>query len=58
MEPIRQTVRQRALTASTRNLRISAALLGRRSTSMGAVVQAITVALHQIATGEDLALPL
>ncbi len=52
MEPIRQTVRQRALTASTRNLRLSTALLGRRSASMGAVVQAITVALYQLAAGE------
>ncbi len=51
MEPIRQTVRQRALTASTRNLRLSTALLGRRSSSMGAVVQAVTVALHQLAAG-------
>lgn len=48
LEPIRQTVRRRALTAATQNLHISTALLGRRSSSMGAAVQAITLALHHI----------
>ncbi len=50
LEPIRQTARRRALTAATQNLRISTALLGRRSSSMGAVVQALNLALHQLAS--------
>jgi glucokinase-like ROK family protein len=48
LEPLRQTVRQRALAASTRNLRITSALLGRRSVSMGAVIQAISLALLRL----------
>jgi glucokinase-like ROK family protein len=48
LEPIRQAVQRRSLPAATRIVRITTSMLGRRSSSMGAVVQAITIALHQI----------
>lgn len=53
LEPIRQTVRERSLKVASRAVRITAALLGRRSAGMGAVVQALTIALHQIAEGKE-----
>ena len=48
LEPIRHSARNRSLTAAVKDLRITAATLGRRSTSMGAVVQALTIALHHL----------
>ena len=48
LEPIRQVVNRRSLPAATRVVRITTAMLGRRSSSIGAVIQAITIALHQI----------
>lgn len=45
--PVRRVVKERSLQAAAQNLRINAAVLGRRSTGMGAVVQALTLALHQ-----------
>jgi glucokinase-like ROK family protein len=53
LEPIRKTVRERSLKVASRAVRITAALLGRRSAGMGAVVQALTIALHQIAEGKE-----
>jgi len=47
LEPIRQAVQRRSLPAATRVVRITTAMLGRRSSSMGAVIQALTLALHQ-----------
>jgi glucokinase-like ROK family protein len=47
LEPIRQAVQRRSLPAATRVVRITTAMLGRRSSSMGAVVQALSLALHQ-----------
>ncbi len=49
LEPIRLTVQRRSLLVASRNVRITAALLGRHSVAIGAVVQALSVALHQIA---------
>jgi glucokinase-like ROK family protein len=49
LEPIRQTVHQRSLLPASRSVRITSALLGRRSSAMGAVVQALSIVLHQIA---------
>ena len=49
LEPVRRAVLQRSLPASAQTVRITTALLGRRSISMGAVVQAISIALHRIA---------
>ncbi|MBA4379850.1 MAG: sugar kinase [Anaerolinea sp.] len=48
LEPMRQAVRTRSLPASTRVVRITTAILGRRSSAMGAVTQALTIALHQV----------
>jgi glucokinase-like ROK family protein len=44
--PIRQAVRQRSLRASEHGVRITTAMLGRRSSLIGALVQAINIALH------------
>ena len=53
LEPIRQTVRDRSLNAASRVVRITTAVLGRRSSAMGAIVQALSVALHQIAEKKE-----
>ena len=45
LDPIRQIVRERSLRSAAQAVRISAAVLGRRSSSMGAVVQALNLAL-------------
>ena len=47
--PIRQAVRERAMRASEQSVRITTAMLGRRSLLMGATVQAINVAIHTAA---------
>ena len=47
--PIRQAVRERAMRASEQSVRITTAMLGRRSLLMGATVQAINVAIHNAA---------
>ena len=47
--PIRQAVRERAMRASEQSVRITTAMLGRRSLLMGATVQAINVAIHSAA---------
>ncbi len=44
--PIRQAVRERSLRASEHSVRITTAMLGRRSSLMGALVQAIHIAIH------------
>jgi glucokinase-like ROK family protein len=44
--PIRQAVRERSLRASEHSVRITTAMLGRRSSLIGALVQAINVAIH------------
>lgn len=49
LEPVRQAVRQRSLPAAARAARITTALLGRRSAGMGAVAQALGIALHMLA---------
>ena len=48
LEPMRQAVQRRSLASSTRVVRITTAMLGRRSSGMGAVIQALTIALHQV----------
>jgi glucokinase-like ROK family protein len=47
LEPIRYIAEKRSLQAASQAARITTAVLGRRSTSMGAVAQALTVALYQ-----------
>ena len=53
LEPIRLAVQRRSLPAATRAVRITTAMLGRRSSSMGAIIQAITIASHQIADQKE-----
>lgn len=47
LEPVRLTVQRRSLRAASSAVRITTALLGRRSSGMGAVVQALSLALHR-----------
>lgn len=46
--PIRQAVRERSLRASEHTVRITTAMLGRRSSLLGALVQAVNVAIHEM----------
>jgi glucokinase-like ROK family protein len=57
LEPVRKAVAQRSLPAAAENLRITTAVLGRRSSSLGAVVQALSLAVHAIAEGNRELLP-
>jgi predicted NBD/HSP70 family sugar kinase len=47
LEPIRTAVSHRSLRVASKAVRVSAALLGRRASAMGAVVQALSHSLHQ-----------
>ena len=49
LEPIRVEVSKRSLRSTSQAVRISVALLGRRSSGLGAVAQAISLCLHQLA---------
>lgn len=49
LEPVRKMVLKRSLPASAQAVRITTALLGKRSSCIGAVVQALSTALHNIA---------
>jgi glucokinase-like ROK family protein len=53
LEPIRLAVQRRSLPAATRAVRITNAMLGRRSSSMGAIIQALTIASHQVADRKE-----
>jgi glucokinase-like ROK family protein len=53
LQPIRDTVLKRSLPAAARSVKITTAVLGRRASSMGAVVQALSIALHQIAEQKE-----
>lgn len=53
LEPIRMSVRERSLQAAVEAVRITTATLGRRSTGMGAVVQALTIVLHKLTENEE-----
>jgi glucokinase-like ROK family protein len=48
LEPIRKAVRERSLRSAAQAVRITTAVLGRRSSSVGAVVQAINIALDKL----------
>jgi glucokinase-like ROK family protein len=48
LEPIRKTVMERSLSSAAKEVRITTAVLGRRATSMGAVVQAINLSLDRL----------
>lgn len=47
LDPIRQTVQERSLKMASSHLRISTALLGKRSSGMGALVQALSLVFHE-----------
>jgi glucokinase-like ROK family protein len=51
--PIRQAVRERAMRASERSVRITTGMLGRRSVLIGAIVQAVNVAIHIAAENKN-----
>lgn len=53
LEPIRLAVQRRSLPAATRAVRITTAMLGRRSSSMGAIIQAITIASRQVSERKE-----
>ncbi|MEW6567488.1 MAG: ROK family transcriptional regulator [Chloroflexota bacterium] len=57
LEPIRQTVEKRSLRASANEVRIQAAMLGRRSSGMGAIALAQSWALRMLAGGARTATP-
>jgi len=48
LEPIRKTVLERSLNSAARIVRIASAVLGRRASSMGAIVQAINLSLDRL----------
>jgi glucokinase-like ROK family protein len=48
LEPIRRTVRRRGLPAAINAVRISAAVLGGRSSGIGAITQALTLSTYRI----------
>lgn len=51
LEPIRHVVNERCLRPAAQTVRITSAVLGRRSSSMGAVVQAVETALYSLTEG-------
>ncbi|GAB4455881.1 MAG: ROK family transcriptional regulator [Anaerolineales bacterium] len=51
--PVRQAVRERAMRASEQGIRITAAMLGRRSVLIGATVQAVNIAIHAAAENRN-----
>ena len=51
--PIRQAVRERAMRASEQSVRITTGMLGRRSLLIGATVQAINIAIHNVAENKN-----
>jgi len=53
LQPVRDTVQRRSLPVAARNVKITTAVLGRRSSSLGAVVQALSIALHQVADRKE-----
>jgi len=57
LQPIRDAVTRRSLPASVRTVKINTAVLRRRSSSMGAVVQALSMALHQVAERKEVRTP-
>lgn len=53
IDPIRQVVESHSLKLASHPTRITTALLGARSSAMGAVVQALSTALRQKASGKE-----
>ena len=53
LEPIRKAVDEKSLRVAAGHVCIAAAYLGRRSSGIGAVVEALTIALHQFADDNE-----
>ena len=53
LQPIRDIVHRRSLPAAAQTVKINTAVLRRRSSSMGAVVRALSIALHQVAEQKE-----
>ncbi|MDX9992457.1 MAG: ROK family protein [Anaerolineales bacterium] len=53
LQPIRDTVRRRSLAGAAQVVKINTAILRRRSSIMGAIVQALSTALHQVADKKE-----
>lgn len=53
IEPIRYNITKRSLPPAAQAMRVTAAMLGRRSSSMGAVAQAIDLALSMLTTNSS-----
>jgi glucokinase-like ROK family protein len=49
LQPIRDAVMRRSLPAAAKTVKITTAILGHRSSSIGAAVEALTIAIHQTA---------
>lgn len=49
LEPVRKVARHRSLKVASQAVTITSAVLGKRSSAMGAVAQAISLSLHQLA---------
>ncbi len=49
LEPVRKVAKQRSLKVASQAVTITSAVLGRRSSAMGAVAQAISLSLHRLA---------
>jgi glucokinase-like ROK family protein len=53
LQPIRDAVMRRSLPAAARTVKITTATLGHRSSSIGAAVEALTIAIHQTADRKE-----
>lgn len=49
LDPVRKVAKQRSLKVASQAVTITSAVLGKRSSAMGAVAQAISLSLHQLA---------
>jgi len=56
LQPIRTAVSRRSLPAAARTVKITTAILGRRSSSIGSAVEALSTAIHQIAGRKEVEL--
>jgi glucokinase-like ROK family protein len=53
LQPVRNAVMRRSLPAAARTVKITTAVLGHRSSSIGAAVEALSIAIHQTADRKE-----
>jgi glucokinase-like ROK family protein len=53
LQPVRNAVMRRSLPAAARTVKITTAILGHRSSSIGAAVEALSIAIHQTADRKE-----